>query len=163
MRPYDWGLADTAEWVAMGLHTSLLERAAKSGRVAPRQLGCNGYEVVEFRMCADWRWHKVDAYDRALPDATAELLDEEALLAALERSTEEAAEAAAAAEQEAAEAAYAESPAGLAAAAAAEAAAAAAASTRSEVGVVGTPDDEMVDNRVRAMQSQLQVGTRNTL
>jgi hypothetical protein len=129
----------------------------------PRQLGCNGYEVIEFRMCADWRWHKVDAYDRALPGTTAELLDEEALLAALERCAEEAAEAAALAEVQAAEAAYAKSAAGLAAAAAAEAAAAAAASTRSEVGVVGTPDDEMVDNRVRAMQSQLQVGTRHTL
>jgi hypothetical protein len=111
------GLVDTAEWVAMGLHTALLDRAAAAGRVGPRQSG-HGYLVLEFAMCSDGRWHKVDSYGRKL-GTTAELLDEEALLEALERTAEEeAAAAAAAAVADTAEAATQATPASAAATAA---------------------------------------------
>ena len=76
------GLAETAEWVAMGLHKDALDRAIRAKRVEPRQSG-PGYLVLEFALCSDGRWHKCDAFGRKLA-TTAELLDEDALLAALE-------------------------------------------------------------------------------
>ena len=93
------GLVDTAEWVAMGLHRALLDRATKAGRVSPGQSG-PGYLVLEFALCSDGRWHKVDPYGRKLA-LTAELLDEEALLEALERAAEEESATLLAAEREA--------------------------------------------------------------
>mmetsp|Transcript_4599 Transcript_4599/g.18935 ORF Transcript_4599/g.18935 Transcript_4599/m.18935 type:complete len:1180 (-) Transcript_4599:1012-4551(-) len=75
------GLAETAEWVAMGLHRDALDRAVRANRAEPRQNG-PGYLVLEFALCSDGRWHKVDAFDRKLA-TTAELLDEEALVTAL--------------------------------------------------------------------------------
>ena len=76
------GLAETAEWVAMGLHKDALDRAIRAKRIEPRQSG-PGYLVLEFALCSDGRWHKCDAFGRKLA-TTAELLDEDALLAALE-------------------------------------------------------------------------------
>lgn len=187
------GLVNTAEWVAMDLHTALLERAVLTKRIEPRQAG-PGYFVLEFAMCSDGRWHKVDAYGRKLA-TTAELLDVEALLEALEFAAAEAdaeaeAEAEARGEVDAMEKAKEESAAPamslapadevvaafearLTAAATREAvaaegserssffdAAAGPAATEGDAGaqvagVPASPDDEMVDSRVRAMQSTL--------
>jgi hypothetical protein len=55
------GLAETAEWVAMGLHKDALDRAIRAKRVEPRQSG-PGYLVLEFALCSDGRWHKCDAF-----------------------------------------------------------------------------------------------------
>ncbi|ACO65290.1 predicted protein [Micromonas commoda] len=87
------GLAETAEWVAMGLHRDALDRAVRANRVEPRQNG-PGYLVLEFALCSDGRWHKVDAFDRKLA-TTAELLDEEALVTALRAARAAEVEAAA--------------------------------------------------------------------
>jgi hypothetical protein len=189
------GVVDNAEWVAMGLHTALLDRAVRAGRVAPGQSG-RGYWVLEFALCSDGRWHKVDSYGRKL-GITAELLDEELLKAELLEALETAAEEEAA-EEEAVEEATEAVPAVTAAeadevVAAFEARLTAAAASEDPAGgdervergsffdttptttvgadggasggadvevggVVGmaSPDDEMVDSRVRAMQSSLQ-------
>ena len=87
------GLAETAEWVAMGLHRDALDRAVRANRVEPRRNG-PGYLVLEFALCSDGRWHKVDAFDRKLA-TTAELLDEEALVTALRAARAAEVEAAA--------------------------------------------------------------------
>ena len=81
------GVVDVAEWVAMGLHLSLLERATASGRLQPRQTG-RGYAVIEFALCSDGRWHQRDAYGRVLGSTVADPLDVDALLEALEASAE---------------------------------------------------------------------------
>ena len=81
------GVVDVAEWVAMGLHSSLLERATASGRLQPRQTG-RGYAVIEFALCSDGRWHQRDAYGRVLGSTVADPLDVDALLEALEASAE---------------------------------------------------------------------------
>ena len=83
------GVVDVAEWVAMGLHESLLERAAATGRLEPRQTG-RGYAVIEFALCSDGRWHQRDAYGRVLGSTVADPLDVDALLDALETSRERA-------------------------------------------------------------------------
>ena len=79
------GVVDVAEWVAMGLHESLLERAVAGGRLEPRQTG-RGYAVIEFALCSDGRWHQRDAYGRVLGSTVADPLDVDALLDALETS-----------------------------------------------------------------------------
>ena len=83
------GVVDVAEWVAMGLHASLLERAVAGGRIEPRQTG-RGYAVIEFALCSDGRWHQRDAYGRVLGSTVADPLDVDALLDALEASSEKA-------------------------------------------------------------------------
>ena len=82
------GVVDVAEWVAMGLHESLLERAVACGRLEPRQTG-RGYAVIEFALCSDGRWHQRDAYGRVLGSTVADPLDVDALLDALETSSAE--------------------------------------------------------------------------
>ena len=82
------GVVDVAEWVAMGLHESLLERAVAGGRLEPRQTG-RGYAVIEFALCSDGRWHQRDAYGRVLGSTVADPLDVDALLDALETSSAE--------------------------------------------------------------------------
>ena len=79
------GIVDTAEWVAMGLHTALLARARDAGRVQPRQTG-PGYTILEFARCSDGRWHEIDSFGRKLA-TVADLLDADDLVDAL-RSTD---------------------------------------------------------------------------
>ena len=79
------GIVDTAEWVAMGLHTALLARARDAGRVQPRQTG-PGYVILDFARCSDGRWHEMDSFGRKLA-TVADLLDADDLVDAL-RSTD---------------------------------------------------------------------------
>ena len=160
------GVVDVAEWVAMGLHTSLLERAVAGGRLQPRQTG-RGYAVIEFALCSDGRWHQRDAYGRVIGSTVADPLDVDALLDALETSSEKAKAGNALSEEEDAAARATRADAGDASrveGSVASPSKIAEQPTRIELGEGATsvvadlasPDDAMVSLQVRAMQRALQ-------
>jgi molybdopterin converting factor small subunit len=157
------GIVDTAEWVAMGLHTALLSRARDACRVQPRQTG-PGYAILEFARCSDGRWHEIDSFGRKLA-TVADLLDADDLVDAL-RSADADAE-----DEDGDEArvdpvveaavleTVVERPAELGRSVATVSAGAEETPVVSDEDVrvrVASPDDEDVNRRVQTMQSALQ-------